>query len=59
MFLKDVGHVRFGYEKPFAAMLHRGEKGITVGIQAEPGTNVLELTDPVLQRRKQARGGRA
>jgi hypothetical protein len=25
----------------------RAAKGITVGIQAEPGTNVLELTDNV------------
>ncbi|HDQ39746.1 MAG TPA: efflux RND transporter permease subunit [Desulfonatronum sp.] len=45
--LRDVGHAEFGYEKAAAAMLHRGEKGITVGIQAEPGTNVLELTDEV------------
>ncbi|SMP77574.1 hydrophobic/amphiphilic exporter-1, HAE1 family [Desulfonatronum zhilinae] len=47
VFLRDVGHAEFGYEKASAAMLHRGEKGITVGIQAEPGTNVLELTDAV------------
>ncbi len=47
VFLRDVGHAEIGYEKTSAAMLHRGEKGITVGIQAEPGTNVLELTDAV------------
>jgi hydrophobic/amphiphilic exporter-1 (mainly G- bacteria), HAE1 family len=47
VFLRDVGHAEFGYEKAAAAMLHRGGKGITVGIQAEPGTNVLELTDNV------------
>ncbi|GAB6060870.1 efflux RND transporter permease subunit [Desulfonatronum parangueonense] len=45
VFLRDVGHAEFGYEKATAAMLHKGQKGITVGVQAEPGTNVLDLTD--------------
>lgn len=47
VFLKDVGWAEFGYEKASAAMLHKGRKGITVGVQAEPGTNVLDLTDRV------------
>jgi hydrophobic/amphiphilic exporter-1 (mainly G- bacteria), HAE1 family len=47
VFLKDVGWAEYGYEKPTAAMLHKGRKGITVGVQAEPGTNVLDLTDRV------------
>jgi len=47
VFLGDVGYAEMGYEKPAAAMLHKGRKGITVGIQAEPGTNVLDVTDRV------------
>jgi len=43
----DVAAVSFGYEKINAAMLHRGQEGIAIGIKPEPGANILELSDQI------------
>ncbi len=43
--VKDVGQVKFGYEKTTVPILHNGTEGIAIGIQPEPGTNILDLTD--------------
>jgi HAE1 family hydrophobic/amphiphilic exporter-1 len=43
----DIAKVRFGYEKPNAAMLHLGKEGIAIGIKPEPAANILELTDRI------------
>ena len=42
--VKDIGHVKAGYQKRQVAMLHNGVPGMAVGIRPEPGTNVLTLT---------------
>jgi HAE1 family hydrophobic/amphiphilic exporter-1 len=39
--------VSFGYEKINAAMLHRGQEGIAIGIKPEPNANILELSDRI------------
>ncbi len=41
----DVAEVGFGYEKINAAMLHRGQEGIAIGVKPEPNANILELSD--------------
>ena len=41
----DLAEVNFGYQKLNAAMLHRGQEGIAVGIKPEPDANILELSD--------------
>jgi len=43
--LKDVALVYFGYAKKNGVVLHNGTGGMAVGIQPEPGTNILEMTD--------------
>jgi HAE1 family hydrophobic/amphiphilic exporter-1 len=43
----DVAAVSFGYEKINAAMLHRGQEGIAIGIKPEPNANILELSDRI------------
>ena len=43
--LKDVADVDFGYAKKNGVVLHNGTGGMAIGIQPEPGTNVLEMTD--------------
>jgi len=43
--LRDVADVDFGYAKPNGVVLHNGTGGMAVGIQPEPGTNILEMTD--------------
>lgn len=45
--VSDVASIGFGYEKTTVAMLHKGEKGIAIGVKPEPDSNVLELTDRV------------
>lgn len=45
--VSDVASIGFGYEKTTVAMLHKGEKGIAIGVKPEPDSNVLELTDMV------------
>lgn len=47
--LKDVGTVKKGYEKAEVAMIHNNKKGIAVGVEPEPGANVLEVTDAVFE----------
>jgi HAE1 family hydrophobic/amphiphilic exporter-1 len=41
----DLAEVKFGFEKLAAAMLHRGQEGIAVGIKPQPDANILDLTD--------------
>jgi len=41
----DLAEVKFGFEKLTAAMLHRGQEGIAVGIKPQPDANILDLTD--------------
>jgi len=41
----DLADVKFGFEKLAAAMLHRGQEGIAVGIKPQPDANILDLTD--------------
>jgi HAE1 family hydrophobic/amphiphilic exporter-1 len=41
----DLAEVKFGYQKPTAAMLHVGKEGIAIGVKPEPGANILELSD--------------
>jgi len=43
----DVAVVKFGYEKINAAVLHRGQEGIAIGIKPEPNANILELSDRI------------
>jgi HAE1 family hydrophobic/amphiphilic exporter-1 len=45
--LGDVGHAAFGYEKTSVAMMHNAEPGLGVGINPEPGANVLDMTNAV------------
>ncbi|MDR4508481.1 MAG: efflux RND transporter permease subunit [Candidatus Brocadiaceae bacterium] len=47
VFLSDIAFVRFGYEKLKNVMLHNGADGIAIGVQPEPGTNILDLTNSV------------
>ena len=41
----DLAEVKFGFEKLSAAMLHRGQEGIAIGIKPQPDANILALTD--------------
>jgi HAE1 family hydrophobic/amphiphilic exporter-1 len=41
----DLAEVKFGFEKLSAAMLHRGQEGIAIGIKPQPDANILDLTD--------------
>lgn len=41
----EFAQVKFGYQKPTAAMLHLGQEGIAIGVKPEPDTNILELSD--------------
>jgi len=41
----DLADVKFGFEKLAAAMLHRGQEGIAIGIKPQPDANILDLTD--------------
>ncbi|MFC1880631.1 efflux RND transporter permease subunit [Thermodesulfobacteriota bacterium] len=41
----EIAQVKFGYQKPTAAMLHVGQEGIAIGVKPEPDTNILELSD--------------
>jgi len=43
--MADLAEVKFGFEKLAAAMLHRGQEGIAVGIKPQPDANILDLTD--------------
>lgn len=45
--LSDIAGVRFGYEKLTDTMLHNGADGLAIGVKAEPGINILDLTDRV------------
>jgi HAE1 family hydrophobic/amphiphilic exporter-1 len=45
--LGDVGHAAFGFEKTSVAMMHNGEPGLGVGVNPEPGANVLDMTNAV------------
>jgi len=45
--LGDVARIDFGHEELNIAMLQNGEQGIAFGVQPEPGTNILALTDRV------------
>jgi HAE1 family hydrophobic/amphiphilic exporter-1 len=47
--LSDIATVRFGYAKLTAGIIHKGKEAIVTGVIAEPGTNILELTDRVEQ----------
>jgi len=41
----ELAEVKFGYQKPTAAMLHLGKEGIAIGVKPEPDANILELSD--------------
>ena len=41
----DLADVKFGFEKLAAAMLHKGQEGIAIGIKPQPDANILDLTD--------------
>ncbi|MGB5749083.1 MAG: efflux RND transporter permease subunit [Desulfobacterales bacterium] len=43
--LAELAVVKFGYQKPTAAMLHLGQEGIAIGVKPEPDANILELSD--------------
>jgi HAE1 family hydrophobic/amphiphilic exporter-1 len=43
--VSDLATVKFGYQKPAAAMLHVGQEGIAIGVKPEPDANILDLTD--------------
>jgi hydrophobic/amphiphilic exporter-1 (mainly G- bacteria), HAE1 family len=43
--VRDVADVSFGFAKQSGVVLHNGVGGMAVGIRAEPGVNVLEMTD--------------
>ena len=43
----DVAEVDFGYERKNTAMIHNGTPGIAIGVKAEPGANILDVTDAV------------
>ena len=45
--LADVGHAEFGFEKTSVAMMHNGEPGLGVGVNPEPGANILDMTNAV------------
>jgi HAE1 family hydrophobic/amphiphilic exporter-1 len=47
IFISDVATVQYGYAKLVDAMMHMGDPGIAVGIQPQPGSNILDLTDRV------------
>jgi HAE1 family hydrophobic/amphiphilic exporter-1 len=47
IFLSDIATVRVGYAKLTADIIHKGSEAIISGIKAEPGVNILELTDRV------------
>jgi len=49
IYLSDIAAVRFGYGKLTAEIIHNGREAIVSGIIAEPGSNILELTDRVEQ----------
>ncbi len=49
IYLSDIATVSFGYAKLTAEIIHKGSGAIVSGIMAEPGTNILELTDRVEQ----------
>ncbi|WP_022849783.1 efflux RND transporter permease subunit [Limisalsivibrio acetivorans] len=57
VFLKDVADVALDYEINDNAMLHNGEEGIVTGVEPEPGTNVLALTDKMEAVVKGLNGG--
>ena len=50
--LQDVADVDFGYAKKNGVVLHNGAGGMAVGIQPEPGTNILEMTDRLEEKVK-------
>jgi HAE1 family hydrophobic/amphiphilic exporter-1 len=41
----DVARVSFGYAKRTVSIQHNGDAGIVCGIKAEPGANVLDVTN--------------
>lgn len=43
--LGDVGEVDFAYARKTASIMLMGEPGMVVGVRAESGTNVVELTN--------------
>ena len=43
----DVADASFDYQKHYASIFHNGVEGTVIGLKAEPGTNVLEVTDNV------------
>lgn len=45
--LRDVADVKLGHEKATVVMLHNDETGVAIGVEPQPGSNVLELTDRV------------
>ena len=45
--LGDVARIDIGHEELTVAMLQNGEQGIAFGVQPEPGTNILALTNRV------------
>ena len=47
IYLSDIATVKIGYAKLNAEIIHNGSNGIGMGIKAEPGANILELTDRV------------
>ena len=47
--LSDIATVTLGYGKLTAEIIHKGSGAIVCGIMAEPGANILELTDRVEQ----------
>jgi HAE1 family hydrophobic/amphiphilic exporter-1 len=49
IYLSDIATVNFGYAKLTAEIIHKGSGAIVCAIIAEPGTNILELTDRVEQ----------
>ncbi len=49
IYLSDIATVRFGYAKLTAGIIHKGKEAIVCGVIAEPGANILELTDRVEQ----------
>jgi len=50
--LQDVADIDFGYAKKNGVVLHNGAGGMAVGIQPEPGTNILEMTDRLEEKVK-------